>query len=324
MRRRNALALGLAAYASGSFRGAQADDPPQDSDPRSGVLKGAKIFDVPVKTISLGENLALLSGPGGNMLLLTGRDGPLLIDCGISAKAEEVRAAAEKFAGGPIAFVINTHWHPDHSGGNATFLKRGAKILSTAATKRRLGAEQVNEVFKITFPAQPPEALPSLTLAAAELLHDGETVQLESVPPAHTDGDLFVHLREADLIHCGDLVNNGFYPAIDSSSRGWIGGMIAGAGRILEVAGPRTRIIPGHGPLAAVDDLRAYRAMLVAVYDRVAPMVDAGKTVDEVLAARPTGEFDAKWGGGFFNGAMFTRLAYVSIAKKRAEPGGKE
>ena len=142
----------------------------------------------------------------------------------------------------------------------------------------------------------------------------------EAVPPAHTDGDLFVHFRKADVISCGDLVSFGFYPNIDASSRGWLGGMVAGVGRILEVAGPATRIIPGHGPVGTADDLRAYRKMLVGVYDKVAPMVEAGKPVEDILRARPTAAFDPTWGGGFFNGAIFTRLVHGGLVKHREEP----
>jgi cyclase len=146
-------------------------------------------------------------------------------------------------------------------------------------------------------------------------------LHLTAVPPAHTDGDLIIHFQSRDVIHTGDLFSNGIYPNIDASSRGWIGGMIAAADVILKLAGPRTRIIPGHGPLATPDDLAAFRKMLVTVHDRLAPLLDAGKSTQEAIAARPISDLDTKWGKGFFTGGMFTRVAYDGLAKHRAAAG---
>lgn len=171
----------------------------------------------------------------------------------------------------------------------------------------------------MTTPASPPGALPALTFDEAELHIGSETIHLISVPPAHTDGDLIVHIPSHDVIHSGDLFSNGFYPNIDASSLGWIGGMIAGADRLLKLAGPKTRIIPGHGPLATPADLAAFRKMLVTVQDRLAPLLDGGKTLREAIDARPTADLDATWGKGFFTGGMFTRVAYDGLAKHRAK-----
>src|SRR5262249_17734903 len=166
--------------------------------------------------------------------------------------------------------------------------------------------------------ASPAIALPTLTSDQFELHVGAEVIHLTAVPPAHTDGDLIVHFRSRDVIHSGDLFSNGFYPNIDASSLGWIGGMIAAAHRIRKLAGPRTRIIPGHGPMATSTELAAFRKMLVTVHDRLAPMVDAGKTAREAIAARPTAALDAAWAKGFFTGGMFTRIAYEGLVKHRA------
>jgi glyoxylase-like metal-dependent hydrolase (beta-lactamase superfamily II) len=174
----------------------------------------------------------------------------------------------------------------------------------------------------MTTPALPPSARPSLTFEEAELHVGDETLHLFSVPPAHTDGDLVVHFTKADVIHTGDLFSNGIYPNIDASSRGWIGGMIAAADRILKLAGPKTRIIPGHGPMATAEELKAARAMLVTVHDRLALLLDAGRTTEEAIAAEPTRELDAKFGKGFFTGPMFTRVVYEGLKMHRSE-GGK-
>ena len=146
-----------------------------------------------------------------------------------------------------------------------------------------------------------------------------ETVHLSAVPPAHTDGDLIVHFTSRDVIHTGDLFSNGIYPNIDASSQGWIGGMIAAQDRILKMSGAKTKIIPGHGPLATHVELAAARKMLVTLYDRLSPMIDAGKTIEQAIAAKPTHDLDATWGKGFFNGGMFTRVVYDGLLKHRAE-----
>ena len=255
--------------------------------------------------------------------MLRGPDGLYVVDAGIPARAQDILETARRVGGGgPVSVLINTHWHFDHAGGNEAFGRAGATILASAATRKRLSTEQYTEIFKLTTPASPPAALPTLTFEEGELHVGDETIHLLAVPPAHTDGDLIVHFTKRDLIHTGDLFSNGIYPNIDGSSRGWIGGMIAAADRILKLAGPKTKIIPGHGPIATAADLVAFRKMLVAVYDRLAPMLDAGKTADEAVAAKPTSDLDATWAGGFFTGSMFTRVVYDGLVKHRAS-GGK-
>jgi glyoxylase-like metal-dependent hydrolase (beta-lactamase superfamily II) len=217
--------------------------------------------------------------------------------------------------------LVNTHWHFDHAGGNAALGEAGAKIWATPATRTRLTTDQFNEAFRMKSPAPPPVALPVLTFDEAEVHVGDETIHMVSVPPAHTDGDLVIHFRKADVIHAGDLFTSGGYPNIDASSLGWIGGMIVAAGRILKMAGPKTRIIPGHGRLATPDDLRAFRTMLTTVHDRLARLADAKAPVDDAIRARPTAEFDPALAGGLFNGPMFTRLAYDGLLKHRQEAG---
>jgi cyclase len=322
MHRRDLLKLGFgmtgAMLAPGS-RARADDDPVAESNLPDAIRKAAGFFNVPVATTKIGDRLTFASGPGGNMALLSGPDGPLLVDSGLPDKAEEIRVAVERVAGTPVAVLINTHWHFDHAGGNAVFAHKGAKIWAAPNTRKRLETDQYNEAFKMKMPASPADALPVLTFEEARLHHNGEEIHLIAVPPAHTDGDLIIHFLKADVIHCGDIANNGFYPNIDASSRGWLGGMIAATKRILEIAGPKTKIIPGHGPLGAVDDLRAYSAMLVAVHDKIAPLVDAGKSVEDVIRARPTADQDKVWGKGLFNGPQFTRLVYGGLIKHREQ-----
>ena len=304
---------------SGRARG---EDPKDDSDPAALLAKiGPTLSKVPITVANLTAGLDLISGPGGNVAVLHGPDGLLVVDSGIPAKGQEILDTAKRLGRKPISTLVNTHWHFDHAGGNQFFGRDGATIVATAATRKRLSTDQYTEAFKMTTPASPPIALPVLTLDEASLHVGEETIELTAVPPAHTDGDLIVHFRSRDVIHTGDLFSNGFYPNIDASSRGWIGGMIAASDRILKLAGPKTKIIPGHGPIATPADLAAFRKMLVTLHDRLAPMLDSGKTTDEVVAARPVKDLDATWAKGLFTGGMFTRIVFEGQVKHRADAG---
>jgi cyclase len=305
-----------AVFATGWVRG---DEPPDDSDPAPLIAKmGPLMATIKIQETELAAGLHLIQGPGGNIAVLVGPDGLTVVDSGVPMRANDVFETVKRVGGKPVSRLINTHWHFDHAGGNEVFARGGATVLATAATRKRLSTEQYTEVFKMKTPASPPIALPTLTSDEFDLHVGSEVLHLAAVPPAHTDGDLIVHFTSLDVIHTGDLFSNGFYPNIDGSSLGWIGGMISAADRILKLAGPKTRIIPGHGPMATAAELAAFRKMLVTVHDRLAPMLDAGKTIQEAIAARPTHDLDAAWGKGFFTGGMFTRVAYDGLAKHRA------
>jgi cyclase len=319
--RRQLLQTSLVAAASTFLAGrARGDEPKDDSDPAALIAKMMPIMSkVPIEVVNIADGLDLIKGAGGNVAVLRGPDGLLVVDSQIPARGKEVLDTARRIGGKPVTTLINTHWHFDHAGGNEFFGRAGAAIVATAVTRSRLSTDQYTEAFKMTTPASPPVALPTFTTDLADFHVGGETVHLAAVPPAHTDGDLIVHFTAHDVIHTGDLFSNGFYPNIDASSRGWIGGMIAAADRILKLAGPKTKIIPGHGPIGSSAELAAFRGMLVTLHDRLAPMVDAGKTTEEAIAARPTSDLDATWAKGFFNGSIFTRIAYDGLLKHRAD-----
>lgn len=320
MHRRELLRMGLgAAGALGLGRNGLADDPVDDSDPAPLIAKiGPMMTSIPIEVANLSDGFDLMQGPGGNIAVLRGPDELIVVDSGVPVRGKELLETAKKVGGKPVSTLINTHWHFDHAGGNEFFSLAGARLIATAATRKRLSTDQYTEVFKMTTPAAPPAALPVLTLDEADLHVGADTIHLTSVPPAHTDGDLIIHFTSRDVIHTGDLFTNGFYPNIDASSLGWIGGMIAAADRILALAGPKTRIIPGHGAVATSAEVAAFRKMLVAVYDRLSPMVDAGKSTKEAIAARPLQDLDATWAKGFFNSGMFTRIVYEGLLKRRA------
>ncbi len=323
LRRRELLRAGLGTAGALLVAGrVRAEDPKDDSDPAALIAKMGPIMSkIPIEVVNIADNLDLIKGAGGNVAVLRGPDGLLVVDSQIPARGKEVLETATRIGGKPVSTLINTHWHFDHAGGNEFFGRAGATIVATANTRKRLSTDQYTEAFKMTTKASPPIALPSFTANEADFHVGDETVHLVAFPPAHTDGDLIVHFTAHDVIQTGDLFSNGFYPNLDASSRGWIGGMYAAADNILKLAGPNTKIIPGHGPIGTPSDLAAFRAMLVTLYDRLAPLLDAGKTTDQVVAAKPTSDLDATWAKGFINGGMFTRIAYDGLVKRRADRG---
>ncbi|QEH32252.1 Beta-lactamase precursor [Aquisphaera giovannonii] len=323
MNRRRFVSASIGAAGALAIAGrVRGDGPPDDSDPTSLIpTMMAATAKMPIESRPLADGLHLVYGPGGNIAVLDGPDGLTIVDAGLPNRAADTFEVVKRAGGKPVVRLINTHWHFDHAGGNEAFGRAGAAILATPATRRRLSTEQYTEIFKMKSPASPPAALPVVTLDEAEVHVGPETLRIKSVPPAHTDGDLFVHFTKHDVIHTGDLFSNGFYPNIDASSLGWIGGMVAAADVLLKLAGPSTRIIPGHGPVATRDDLARYRTMLATVHDRLAKLHDAGKTLREAIDARPTADLDAEWADGFFTGGMFTRVAYDGLVKHRAGAG---
>lgn len=274
---------------------------------------------VEIVTADLGSGLAMLTGAGGNIGVSTGADGVFLVDDQFAPLSDKIRAAVRSISGEPIRFVLNTHWHWDHSGGNESFGRGGALILAHHAVRARLSSDQHMAAANRTVPASPRAALPVVTFEHGVTLHlNGQTIELSHVDPAHTDGDSIVHFREADVLHLGDTFFSGFYPFFDLSSGGRVGGMIAAADRALAIAGPDTRIIPGHGPLSTRADLARSRAMLVSVRDRVRKLMGEGRSREAVLAARPSRAFDADFGGGFMSPDQFVGLVHDSLAADQA------
>ena len=270
--------------------------------------------DVQIGIEPVAEGIFMLTGEGGNIGVSVGDDGVFLIDDQFAPLTDKIIESIETISSEPIKFLFNTHWHTDHTGGNENLGKAGVLIVAHDNVRIRMSTEQFQAYFNRVVPPSPDVALPVVTFSEAVTFHvNGEEIYAFQVPPAHTDGDSVIHFRKADVIHTGDLFTNGGYPFIGLSSGGTLDGMVRAASILLGIVGPDTKIIPGHGPLAGLQELRNYQNMLRTIRDRVKEMVDAGKTADEVIQAKPTKEFDASHGGGFLTPEEFTRLAYDSL-----------
>lgn len=260
---------------------------------------------VEIRTTKLSDSVYVLEGRGGNIGLSVGDD-VFVIDDQYAQLSEKILAAIRAITPKAVRFVINTHWHSDHVGGNEAMAKVGALIVAHENVRKRMGTEQMLD-FTRRVPPSPRAALPVVTFTGAISFHiNGEELRAIHVARAHTDGDAIVHFLKSDVIHMGDVYWNGLYPFIDTSSGGTVAGTIAACDQVLAIASDRTRIIPGHGP--AVSDkagLKAYRDMLAAISERIGAMVGRGMTVEAIVAAKPTADYDEKWGKGFLPGDKF-------------------
>ena len=271
---------------------------------------------VQVRTLKVGDGVYMLQGAGGNIGVSVGSDGVILVDDQFAPLSDKIKAAVAAL-GGPIRFLLNTHWHGDHTGGNENFAKSGVVIVAHENVRRRMSVEQFVAVFNQRVPASPTGALPVVTFTDAVTFYlNGDSINVFHVAPAHTDGDAIIWFRRANVIHMGDTFFNGRYPLIDLSSGGSIDGMVGAADRVLAVADANTKIIPGHGPLGDRAALQAYRTMLATIRDRIRQAVTAGRTLEQVQAAKPTAEFDAVWGSGRITPTLFVEMLYTDLAAR--------
>ncbi len=261
---------------------------------------------------ALRGNVSALIGSGGNIAVLPGSDGKLIVDSGYSTSRGKITDALTKISPEPIKHLVNTHWHFDHTDGNEWMHADGATILAHENTRKHLSATTRVEAWNFTFPPSPAGAIPSEVLDQDKTLHlNGATIALAYYGPSHTDGDISVYFVEADVLHTGDTWWNGRYPFIDYSTGGNIKGMIKAAEANLARLTEKTIVIPGHGKIGGKPEMTEYRDMLVTIHDRVAALKKEGKSLDEIVAAKLTKEYDSKWAGSFITGDVFTKLVYA-------------
>lgn len=283
------------------------------------AAQGTAFDTVQVRTEKITDRLYVRFGAGGNIGLSVGDDGAVIVDDQFAPLSEKITRAVAAVSSRPLRFVVNTHWHGDHTGGNANFGRAGAVIVAQENVRKRMGSEQVRGNNRT--PPSPREALPVITFNRELSLHlNGDSVQVLYVPNAHTDGDALIHYVRSNAIHMGDTFFAGRFPFIDRASGGTVDGIVEAADRALAIARSDTRIIPGHGPISSVADLREYRRVVALVRDRVKALVQQGKTLTEVAAARPLEGIAASWGSGFINADVFLDTVYGDL---KARAGAK-
>ncbi|HET8579481.1 MAG TPA: MBL fold metallo-hydrolase [Nitrospiraceae bacterium] len=284
----------------------------QDGGIVTTARKGASTANITVQ--ALRGNVSVLIGSGGNIAVLPGRDGKLLIDSGYAAARPKITDALTTISSDPIKHLINTHWHFDHTDGNEWLHSAGAAILAHENTRKHLSTTTRVEDWDFTFPPSPAGALPTKVFKTERTLHiNGTTIVLKYYGPCHTDSDISVYFTEADVFHTGDTWWNGHFPFIDYSTGGSINAMIRAAESNLATVTDKTIIIPGHGPVGNKSQLVEYRDLLVTIRDKIAALKKQGKSSDEIVVAKPTAAYDARWGGFFINGDSFTRLVYAGV-----------
>jgi glyoxylase-like metal-dependent hydrolase (beta-lactamase superfamily II) len=269
----------------------------------------------PIVTHRLRNNISVLEGSGGNIAVLTGPDGKVLVDAGIGVSRPQVTKALADLGADPVTHLINTHWHFDHTNGNAWLNSAGAKIIAQENTLKHLQEVQRVEDWDYNFLPLPAEGIPTEVFAHDRTLKlNGTSIALKYYGPAHTDSDISVTFAEANIVHVADTFWNGIYPFIDYSTGGSIDGMIAASDANLAATNNDTIIIPGHGkPVSNKAELQAFRDMLVGIRDNVAKLKLQGRSRDEAVAAKPTAAFDAKWGQFVIDPGFFTRLVYEGV-----------
>ena len=269
----------------------------------------------PIVTHKLRNDISVLEGSGGNIAVLTGSDGKVLIDAGIPASRPQITKALADLGADPVTHLVNTHWHFDHASGNEWLHSVGAKIIAQTNTRRHLAEAQRVEDWDYNFLPLSAGGIPGEVFASEHKLKlNGASIDMKYYGPAHTDSDISVTFAEANVVHVGDTFWNGIYPFIDYSTGGSIDGMIAASDANLAATNNDTVIIPGHGkPVSNKAELKEFRDMLIAIRDNVAALKKQGRSRDETVAAKPTAAFDAKWGQFVIDPGFFTRLVYEGV-----------
>lgn len=280
----------------------------------SGANAQRDFSKVEIKTIEVTDGIYMLTGAGGNIGLSVGEDGAFIIDDQFAPLSEKILAAIDAVSETSVSFVVNTHWHGDHTGGNEALSSKGAHIVAHENVRARLKQGLKTETRNT--PPAAPGALPVITFSdVVNFYWNDRHIHVFHPAPAHTDGDAFVFFKNANVLHMGDVFFNGGYPFIDLASGGDLDGAIAAQEQALAMVDDDTKIIPGHGALATKADLQATVDMLKEVRSRVSALIAEGKSEDEIVAADPLKDLNGTWGNGFISGERIARTAFQSLSK---------
>ena len=271
---------------------------------------------IEVKATKVAGNVYMLQGQGGNIGVSVGDDGLLIVDDQYAPLADKIRAALKGIADKKLRFILNTHWHGDHTGGNVVFGPE-ATVIAHDNVRKRLSTEQKSEVFKSTTPPAPKEALPIITFNQSLTVHfNGEEIRAIHFPQGHTDGDSVIFFTSSNVVHLGDDFFAGRFPFVDLESGGTVEGLIRNIGEIIEKIPAGAKLIPGHGPISTVDDLKSYHRMLQQTTEIVRGKIAAGKTVDQIKTEGLPAEW-APWGTGFIKTDRWVETIYKSLTAKK-------
>lgn len=269
---------------------------------------------VKIEDIALSPTLHYMLGSGGNMLVSTGANGLVLVDNEFPEMTPKIREALAELQDGPVRLLLNTHFHSDHTGGNASLAEDGALIIAHQNARERMLTEQQNLFFNSVTPPAPQAALPLVTFADTMTLHvNGEEVRFFYVNPAHTDGDAIVWFKQSNVVHMGDIYINELYPIIDLAGGGNIDGYAPAIDVVLAMIDDDTKVVPGHGPVGDKASLKFYRDMLVDIRDQVKAMIDKGMDIDAILAANPSRAYDEDWASDRVGPDDVTMMIYLSL-----------
>jgi glyoxylase-like metal-dependent hydrolase (beta-lactamase superfamily II) len=282
------------------------------------VLSAQQNFDtITVRATALRGGVYMLTGLGGNIGLSVGDDAAFVVDDQFAPLSAKILAAIATVTPKPVRFVVNTHWHGDHTGGNENMGKAGAVLVAHDNVRKRMSTGQLVEFFNRRDPPASPAALPVVTFNDSTTIHlNGDDIVAYHVPPAHTDGDVIVHFTKANVIHMGDTFVTNRFPFVDLSSGGNAAGLVTAADRALAVCDRDTRVIPGHGTVSDCAGLRAYRDMVATIRDRVRAAMREGKSLDAIKAAKLAADFESRVSPSMVNGDQFVEFMYRSLASK--------